>query len=115
MKLTHTGYVMMDVVVVSVYRTALVFHVSAPLLLAERWRISAITSSSNQESKLKSPEYEAFLASNTAFCELFSLFLQLPDLFHAVLSFMFIVEAGLLPAGQRRLNVSSATHNTCLE
>lgn len=35
-KLTHTVYVMMNVVIVSIYRAALVVHVSAPLLLEER-------------------------------------------------------------------------------
>jgi len=30
-KLTHTGYVIMDVVIVSIYRAALVVHSNAPL------------------------------------------------------------------------------------
>ena len=71
-KLTHTGYLMIDEVIVSIYRASLVVHVSEPLLLSERWRISVITSSSSQESNLTSPEYEAFLVSNTVFCELFT-------------------------------------------
>jgi hypothetical protein len=56
-KLTHTVYVMMDVVIDSIYQAALLVHVSAPLLLAERWRISVITSSYSQESNPTSPEY----------------------------------------------------------